>query len=215
MPSRLGNYNLLRTLGSGANSKVKLGQHKDTGAFAAIKILKKGDPRMDAKFLELVMTEVETMSKLSHPNIVNLIEYSKDAFVEKEDGTKYPVICIGLELATGGELFDYVALTGRFDERIARFYFKQLITGLDYVHQRGVTHRDLKPENVLYDSHFNLKIADFGFAAPVAGRDGTGTCKTKLGTESYMAPEIHARRPYIGTSVDLFACAIILFIMIT
>jgi serine/threonine protein kinase len=215
MPSRLGNYNLLRTLGSGANSKVKLGQHKDTGAFAAIKILKKGDPRMDAKFLELVMTEVETMSKLSHPNIVNLIEYSKDAFVEKEDGTKYPVICIGLELATGGELFDYVALTGRFDERIARFYFKQLIAGLDYVHQRGVTHRDLKPENVLYDSHFNLKIADFGFAAPVAGRDGTGTCKTKLGTESYMAPEIHARRPYIGTSVDLFACAIILFIMIT
>jgi serine/threonine protein kinase len=215
MPSRLGNYNLLRTLGSGANSKVKLGQHKDTGAFAAIKILKKGDPRMDAKFLELVMTEVETMSKLSHPNIVNLIEYSKDAFVEKEDGTKYPVICIGLELATGGELFDYVALTGRFDERIARFYFKQLIAGLDYVHQRGVTHRDLKPENVLYDSHFNLKIADFGFAAPLAGRDGTGTCKTKLGTESYMAPEIHARRPYIGTSVDLFACAIILFIMIT
>jgi serine/threonine protein kinase len=170
---------------------------------------------MDAKFLELVMTEVETMSKLSHPNIVNLIEYSKDAFVEKEDGTKYPVICIGLELATGGELFDYVALTGRFDERIARFYFKQLIAGLDYVHQRGVTHRDLKPENVLYDSHFNLKIADFGFAAPLAGRDGTGTCKTKLGTESYMAPEIHARRPYIGTSVDLFACAIILFIMIT
>lgn len=170
---------------------------------------------MDAKFLELVMTEVETMSKLSHPNIVNLIEYSKDAFVEKEDGTKYPVICIGLELATGGELFDYVALTGKFDERIARFYFKQLLSGLDYVHQRGVTHRDLKPENVLYDQYFNLKIADFGFAAPVAGRDGTGTCKTKLGTESYMAPEIHARRPYIGTSVDLFACAIILFIMIT
>ena len=68
---------------------------------------------------------------------------------------------------------------------------------------------------MLFDQHFNLKIADFGFAAPVAGRDGSGFCKTKLGTESYMAPEIHARRPYIGTSVDLFACAIILFIMIT
>jgi serine/threonine protein kinase len=181
----------------------------------AMKILKKGNPNLDSKFLELVMTEVETMSKLSHPNIVNLLEYSKEANVEKEDGTKHPVICIALELATGGELFDYVALTGRFQEPIARFYFKQLIDGLDYVHQRGVTHRDLKPENVLFDQFFNLKIADFGFAAPVSGRDGSGYCKTKLGTESYMAPEIHARRPYIGTSVDLFACAIILFIMIT
>ena len=215
MPSQLGNYKLLRTLGSGANSKVKLGQHKETGAFAAIKILKKNNSAMDAKFLELVMTEVQTMSGLSHPNIVNLLEYSKDAFVEKEDGTKYPVICISLELATGGELFDYVALTGRFSENIARFYFRQLIEGLDYVHQHGITHRDLKPENVLFDQFFNLKIADFGFAAPVAGKDGTGTCKTKLGTESYMAPEIHARRPYSGPSVDLFACAIILFIMIT
>ena len=155
------------------------------------------------------------MSKLSHPNIVNLVEYSKEAFVEKTDGTKYPVICIALELATGGELFDFVALTGRFNEGTARFYFKQLLDGLDYCHQHGVAHRDLKPENVLYDQNFNLKIADFGFAAPVAGRDGSGYSRTKLGTESYMAPEIHARRPYIGTSVDLFACAIILFIMVT
>ena len=86
---------------------------------------------------------------------------------------------------------------------------------MSYVHSNGVTHRDLKPENLLFDDKFNLKIADFGFAAPVQGRDGSGYCKTKLGTESYMAPEIHARRPYIGASVDLFASAIILFIMYT
>jgi len=90
-----------------------------------------------------------------------------------------------------------------------------LIDGLDYVHQKGVTHRDLKPENVLYDASYNLKIADFGFAAPVQGRDGSGYLKTKLGTESYMAPEIHARKPYNGASVDLFACGIILFITVT
>jgi len=87
--------------------------------------------------------------------------------------------------------------------------------GLDYVHSKGVTHRDLKPENVLYDQFFNLKIADFGFAAPIEGRDGSGTLKTKLGTESYMAPEIHMKKPYNGASVDLFACGIILFIMTT
>ena len=87
--------------------------------------------------------------------------------------------------------------------------------GLEYVHNKGITHRDLKPENVLYDQYFNLKIADFGFAAPIAGRDGSGYNKTKLGTESYMAPEIHMRKPYNGPSVDLFASAIILFIMFT
>lgn len=58
-----------------------------------------------------------------------------------------------------------------------------------------------------------MKVADFGFAAPLAGRDGSGYLKTRLGTESYMAPEIHARQPYNGSSVDLFAAAIILFIM--
>lgn len=57
-----------------------------------------------------------------------------------------------MELATGGELFDYVATTGRFSEPIARFYFHQLINGLEYVHNKGITHRDLKPENVLFDS---------------------------------------------------------------
>lgn len=134
MPSQLGKYTLLRTLGSGANSKVKLGLDKGTGRYFAVKILKKGNPNLDHKFLELVMTEVQTMSTLSHPNIVNLIEYSKDGIVEKSNGTKEAVIYIVLELATGGELFDYVATTGRFSDIISRFYFRQLIEGLDYVH---------------------------------------------------------------------------------
>lgn len=151
MPSTLGNYNLLKTLGSGANSKVKLGQNKETGRLSAIKILKKNNPNNDAKFLELVITEVQTMSKLSHDNIVNLLEYKEDAIVEKSNGAKEPVMYIALELATGGELFDYVATTGKFSETISRFYFRQLLAGLDYVHQQGVTHRDLKPENVLFD----------------------------------------------------------------
>jgi len=86
--------------------------------------------------------------------------------------------------------------------------------GLDHCHQSGIAHRDLKPENLLLDHQYCLKIADFGFAAPVEGRDGSGNLTTKLGTLNYMAPEIHLKQPYNGKSVDLFAAAIILFIMV-
>ena len=196
MPSQLGKYTLIRTLGSGANSKVKLGLDKETGQYFAIKILKKGNPNLDIKFLSLVMTEVQTMSQLNHENIVNLVEYNKDGIVEKANGAKEPVIYIILELATGGELFDYVATTGKFSEKISRYYFQQLISGLEYVHNKGFSHRDMKPENLLFDHNFNLKIADFDFAAPISGRDGSGYSGTKLGTESYMAPEIHMKKPY-------------------
>ena len=123
MPSTLGKYTLIRTLGSGANSKVKLGLDKETGTYYAVKVLKKDNPNLDAKFLELVMTEVQAMKQLSHPNIVNLVEYSQDNVIVKSNGKKQKVISIVLELATGGELFDYVATTGKFSTEIARFYF--------------------------------------------------------------------------------------------
>lgn len=60
-----------------------------------------------------------------------------------------------------------------------------------------------------------MKITDFGFAAPSQGRDGSGYLQTQLGTQSYMAPEIHLNKKYEGPRVDLFASAIILFVILT
>jgi len=67
----------------------------------------------------------------------------------------------------------------------------------------------------MLDKNYNLKIADFGFAAPASGRDGKGKLKTQLGTASYMAPEIHMGKSYEGPSVDILASGIILFVMLT
>lgn len=99
MPTTLGKYQLLRTLGTGANSKVKLAVEPSTKKYVAIKILKKGNPKLDEKFLELVMTEVQTMEGLSHPNILNMLEYSRDGVIKKSNGQTESVIYIILELA--------------------------------------------------------------------------------------------------------------------
>lgn len=86
---------------------------------------------------------------------------------------------------------------------------------MDHCHSKGFAHRDIKPENLLFDEDFNLLLADFGFATVMAGKDGSGKLRTILGTDNYMAPEIHSKVPYIGSVVDLFAAGIILFIFYT
>lgn len=120
-----------------------------------------------------------------------------------------------MELASFGELYDFISLSGGFSENLARYYFKQILSGLNHCHSKMVAHRDMKPENLLFDSEFNLKIADFGFAAQIEGNNGNGLLKTKLGTYGYRAPEIILDQPYDGQSVDIFATGVILFIMIT
>jgi len=87
------------------------------------------------------------------------------------------------------------------------------LEGLDYLHKNGVAHRDLKPENLLLTGDFKLKIADFGFSKKLS-ETINGITKTRLGTESYMAPEILFGKPYMPTSCDLFASAVILFILL-
>ena len=158
------------------------------------------------------MHEVDVYKNLDHANIVKFYEFKEKATKVKSNGQNVAVSYIVLELISGGELFDYVALQA-FAPEVCRYYFRQMLQAMHYVHSRGIAHRDLKPENIMLDKDFNVKIADFGFAAPIEGRDGSGFLKTVLGTQSYMAPEILDRSPYQGHVVDLFALGIILFIL--
>ena len=187
--------------------RVKLARHKETGAMCALKIMK-NPGHVDSSMMDLVLNEIQAMKDLDHPNLVKLIDWSDDAEYKRPNGSKIKVFYLALELVRGGELFDFIAETGRFSEETARYYFHQMIEGLEYMHTQGVSHRDIKPENMMLDSDFNLKIADFGFSSNQALNE------TKRGTDGYMAPEIYKGVQYSGQCVDLFATGIILFIMV-
>lgn len=211
--AKIDDYILGKTLGSGYNSIVALGMDTRDGEKYAIKIIR--DTSHIASNIRAILNETKVLKNLDHPNIIKLKEVKDNGNYVRPDGTSKTVTFAAIQLAENGEIFEYLANTGRFSEPVARFYFKQLISALEYCHNQGYAHRDLKPENILLDKGFNLLLADFGFATLLSGKDGSGKLKSILGTESYMAPEIHSKAPYIGTCVDLFAAGIILFIFIT
>jgi serine/threonine protein kinase len=147
--------------------------------------------------------------------VISLIDVGKAVLQEAENPNKGPEVnYIALELATGGMLFDFIYHTGVITEKEARYFFHQLIEGLNHIHFQGQAHRDLKLENALLDKNRVLKIADFGLAAPIYGRDGSGVLRTKVGTHQYMAPEVYAEVEYYGSKADLFSCGCMLFIMV-
>jgi 5'-AMP-activated protein kinase catalytic alpha subunit len=94
MPSKLENYTLVKTLGQGAFSKVKLGIDSVTGKQFAIKIHKLDDPKLDQSCVDVVQNEIHTIKDLDHPNIVNLVNYIPRATVQKSNNTTYNVVCV-------------------------------------------------------------------------------------------------------------------------
>ncbi|EGR28347.1 protein kinase domain protein [Ichthyophthirius multifiliis] len=89
--------------------------------------------------------------------------------------------------------------------------FRQIIQGVDYIHQKNVCHRDIKLENLLLDDDLNIKIIDFGFAVcSPHDRKLNSFC----GTPSYMAPEIIKKVEYSGQKVDIWSCGIVLYILV-
>ena len=208
----LGDYALGRKLGSGQFSKVKVGM-KEGKEYAVKYMPRTNDLLRNKTCLELVFNESKIMLQLDHANIVKLYEFSESGVLRKANGKELAVLYLVLELITGGEMFDYIAVSGRFSDGICRYYAKQLIDALEYLYSKGYAHRDIKPENILLDDKCNLKLADFGFATAMAGKDGSGKLHSQKGTLGYMAPELNAGQPYVGEKVDLFAVGVLLFIM--
>ncbi|KDE05900.1 CAMK/CAMKL/KIN4 protein kinase [Microbotryum lychnidis-dioicae p1A1 Lamole] len=199
-----GPYILLQTLGEGEFGKVKLGVHSERwGEDVAIKLIKRGNVDT-AQRGEKVRREIEVLKSVRHPNIVRLYDV-----IETD---KY--IGIVLEYASGGELFDHILAHRYLKERDASRLFAQLISGVGYLHAKGIVHRDLKLENLLLDRNRNVQITDFGFANRFedAGRD---LMATSCGSPCYAAPELVVQEgKYVGTAVDVWSCGVILYAML-
>nr|QSH71643.1 CBL-interacting protein kinase [Hedychium coronarium] len=200
--TRVGKYELGRTLGEGSFAKVKYARNVQTGDSVAIKILDKHHV-LRHKMVEQIKREISTMKLIKHPNVVQIHEVIASK-------TK---IYIVLELVDGGELFDKIANHGKLKEDEARRYFQQLINAVDYCHSRGVYHRDLKPENLILDSFGVLKVSDFGLSAFAPQIREDGLLHTTCGTPNYVAPEVLNDKGYDGTTSDVWSCGVILFVL--
>jgi protein-serine/threonine kinase len=149
-----GKYILGQTLGEGEFGKVKLGWRRDGGVQVAIKLIRRESLGANPSRLPKIYREISILRDLSHPNIVRLHE-----MVETD---RY--IGIIMEYASGGELFDFILNNRYLKDHAARRLFAQLISGVGYLHKKGIVHRDLKLENLLLDKNRNIIITDFGFA---------------------------------------------------
>ncbi|GMP71781.1 hypothetical protein CsSME_00030058 [Camellia sinensis var. sinensis] len=201
--TRVGRYELGRTLGEGAFAKVKFGRNVETDENVAIKILNK-EKILKHDMIGQIKREILTMKLIRHPNVIRMYEVMASK-------TK---IFIVLEFVTGGELFDKISGKGRLKEDEARKYFQQLINAVDYCHSRGVFHRDLKPENLLLDANGILKVSDFGLSALPQQIREDGLLHTTCGTPNYVAPEVIKNKGYDGAKADLWSCGVILFVLL-
>ena len=203
LPSK--KYKILDKLGSGSFGKVYLAQNKYTKEKVAMKEIKKSNKDLlsDGE----IKDEIEILKSLDHPDIVRIIESynTKDSYV------------LVTEYCEGGELYDQVR--NQLSETQIAVIFKQLLSGLAYLHSHNIVHRDLKLENILIqeiekskttgEDLFNIKIIDFGTARIF---DNKKKPQSIVGSSYYIAPEVLNQK--YGKECDLWSVGVILYMFV-
>ncbi|KAI9840376.1 MAG: Chk1 protein kinase [Thelocarpon superellum] len=209
-----------KTVGRGAYASIKKAIPPDRSSpVFAVKFIHKAyavrHGRVSAKQIAM---EVSLHSHIGqHPSI---IEY----FATGEDNVWR---WIAMEFAEGGDLFDKIEADVGVSEDIAHFYFTQLVSGVGYMHSKGVGHRDIKPENILLSSTGDLKLADFGLATLFSYKGVRKQSSTMCGSPPYIAPEVIAcgakgtqtkgsrhGGDYAADQVDIWSCGVVLFVLL-
>ncbi|KAK3283458.1 kinase super protein [Cymbomonas tetramitiformis] len=188
-------------LGQGAFGSVHLFLHAPSNMQFAVKFIDRGHA-----ISETVHREIVNHRSLQHNNITRfkqlILTPSKLAIV--------------MEYAGGGDLFTYVTRSPqkRLVESVARFFFQQLVSGLDYMQSQGVCHRDIKLENTLISGNPpTLKLCDFGYSKSQRWQSDP---HSQVGTAAYIAPEVLCGRGnhYNAQAVDVWSCGVLLHVML-
>jgi len=177
---------------------VRVVLHKPTGKHMALKMLRKTEI-VRLRQVEHLKNEVQILSAVSHPFIVNLLGHTQD---ERR-------LYMLMEFVPGGELFTKLRNEDRFSTEASCFYAAEIALAFEHLHSMGVVYRDLKPENLLFSAAGHVKIADFGFAKRV----GSEKTFTVCGTPEYLAPEIIQTTGH-GIPVDWWALGVLIYEML-
>uniref|UniRef100_A0A7S4PU14 Protein kinase domain-containing protein n=1 Tax=Alexandrium monilatum TaxID=311494 RepID=A0A7S4PU14_9DINO len=202
MPSGVfgGRYLVGKYLGRGASATVWEAVHGDSSLRVAVKVFDQG-----SRDRRQAHREMKVLSRLQHSAVLGVFEVVESSLCAN-------LVC---EFVEGESLraFAHRQPSHRLQEDVARRFYRQVVEGVSYCHERLVVHRDIKLENILLDhDRERIKIIDFGFAAQVASKD------TKLrafcGTPSYMAPEIVKGEGYSGFCTDVWALGVVVFALL-
>ncbi|KAF2076036.1 hypothetical protein CYY_002650 [Polysphondylium violaceum] len=192
-------YDITDIIGEGTFSTVGLATHKFTNEKYAVKVISKDC--LDKQKRSYVDWEISILTKCSHPNIVDFIEY----FESDED------ICLVLEWVSNGDLFERIVKKGVFTEEEARLTMISILSAVEYLHDRSIAHRDIKPENILFNNERgDVKLADFGLSKFYDESTGLDSA---CGTPAYSAPEISSNQVY-RKSVDMWSVGCILYFIL-
>jgi protein-serine/threonine kinase len=174
----------------------------------AVKEFRRRPQESPKKYQKRLTSEFCISSSLRHPNVIHTLDLLQDA---KGD------YCEVMEYCAGGDLYTLVLAAGKLETAEADCYFKQLMRGVEYMHEMGVAHRDLKPENLLLTTHGCLKITDFGngecfrMAWETEAHMTAGLC----GSAPYIAPEEYVDAEFDPRAVDVWATGVIYMAMRT
>lgn len=205
-------FQIIKEIGEGFTSKVYYTISKETKQEIAIK--KFNSFKKFPLLKDIFISEFNSLMSVNNENIVKIIAANGSGALYVNNDKKEDISYIGTEYCDKGMLLDYILKVEKgFSEKMARGLFIQLLSGLNAMHKEGIIHRDLKTENLFLTKGFILKIGDLGFSRFVD--IGKGKASTRLGTKGYQSPELLKGENYDGFANDIFACGVILFILIT
>ncbi|KAK4115082.1 Pkinase-domain-containing protein [Canariomyces notabilis] len=174
----------------------------------AVKEFRRRPEETEKKYSKRLTAEFCISSSLRHPNVIHTLDLLKDS---KGD------YCEVMEFCAGGDLYTLVLSAGKLEVQEADCFFKQMMRGVEYMHEMGVAHRDLKPENLLLTTHGGLKITDFGNGEcfRMAWENDAHMVSGLCGSAPYIAPEEYTAKEFDARAVDVWACGVIYMAMRT